>query len=267
MGKRNKIKLWDIYKITFKFIDGQDALFSSVRPVDRAFENGQTRSGRDIGRSTDDQEPIASFVVDGLDVVEERIAPKNALGSDIDGQSRCLVNGLRHQILHLWSVHVGTEDAAILWDEHETLDWIESQIGRFRHVVADDNSMPTSVQFKHVDFLSKSVGHEELVADPVDGDGHWQPGRRYAKVSTNAGPAGPIARFLFHWAVQRSRIDFSRFQIGPEEHSTPVMVIQSSGASWIRHRLVCWEQAKKRKILAINNISIFFWETKDQEKY
>ena len=66
--------------LTFEFVDGQDALLGFIRPEDGPLENGETRSCRNVGRSADDQEPIVAIVVDGLDVVEERVAPEDPLG-------------------------------------------------------------------------------------------------------------------------------------------------------------------------------------------
>ena len=74
---------------------------------------------------------------------------------------------------------------------HQSLCGIESDIGRIGNIGAEHNGVEASIKLKNVDLLAEGIGHKQFIADPIDGDGHRQPGRR-------------------HWNVERRRARLSR---------------------------------------------------------
>ena len=55
---------------------------------------------------------------------------------------------------------------------HQSLRGIQGNISRIGNVGAEYDGVKASIQLEDVDLLTEGVGHEQLITDPVDGDGH-----------------------------------------------------------------------------------------------
>ena len=75
-----------------------------------------------------------------------------------------------------------THHAVVVRDEHVADGGVERDVHGAGEVGGDDDGVVDALEVEDVDLLSEGVHHVDVVADPVDGDGHGRPGARHSVV-------------------------------------------------------------------------------------
>ena len=160
------------------FVDGKHALFGSVGPKHVSLKDGDFGWSWNIGRSSDNVEPVLSVVVHSLDVVEENVGPEDPFGDQVDGNAAGLVHGLRDEGLDQRAVHVGPQDPVVVGDEHEAVQRVQGDVGRRRQVGGYHYGVEVALEGENIYFLAKAVHHIEITGDPIYGHCNRRPGTR-----------------------------------------------------------------------------------------
>lgn len=69
--------------LPLELVHHQDALLGVVRPEHVPLEHGDPIGSRNIGRTSDNVEPILTVIVHGLNVVQEDVRPINSLSHQV----------------------------------------------------------------------------------------------------------------------------------------------------------------------------------------
>lgn len=127
-------------------------------------------------------------------------------------------------------------DLGVVGNEHVSNSGVEGDVAGACEVASEGDGVPLSVDLKNVNFLTERVRDVQLVADPVDSDGHRQPG---AATDAEVGRrlSGGAARHRLAVALERHRVDALGAHVGPEERVASEVEVEAAGLRGTRHQL------------------------------